>query len=207
MTNMFKPRRKFGDQSNYSQFENDGTLVFKGNATVFDDCEPLGITVNTTGPNAPAFTAYSGGNLKAYEFVGVTTLKDFNCGFQMPHSYKVGSDVSPHLHLYIPDNVVGGVIKFSYEYTWTNISQTGAVSVSTGSGTLTRISNAGIAHNEILSLGILNGTGKTISSMLMMRLFRDPTDAADTFEASVWLKSIDLHFEKDTVGSRQILTK
>jgi hypothetical protein len=41
----------------------------------------------------------------------------------------------------------------------------------------------------------------------MCRIYRDPTNVADTFGSSVWLKSADIHVECDTIGSREILTK
>jgi hypothetical protein len=191
---------------NYSTFEADGTLRFNGAATVFDDIQPSSVTIGS-GATAPAFTTYNGA-LAAYEFVGTGgTVHQLNMGFQLPHSYKEGSDIVPHIHLFIPDNVTGGTIKFYMEYTWTNLEQTGAVSPTTISGTLTRTASEGINNNSVLSFGTVSGAGMTISSMFMCRIYRDPGDVADTFGASVWLKSSDIHVEKDTIGSRTISSK
>ena len=192
---------------NYSTFESDGTLKFNGNATVFKDLYPSSVSVGS-GVNAASFTSYNGANLYAYEFVGTgVQLKSLQLGFQLNHDYKEGSDIVPHLHLYIPDDGTGGVIKFYMNYTWTNIDATGTVSETTVSGTVTRAASAGINHNAILSFGTITGTGKTISSVFMCRIYRDPADVADTFGTSVWLKSADLHYEVDSIGSRGILTK
>jgi hypothetical protein len=128
-------------------------------------------------------------------------------GFQIPHWYKEGSVIVPHVHIYIPDDGTGGVIKFYCEYAWTNIDQTGEVSTTTVSGTITRTASQGINNNAILSFGNITGTGKTISSVFMCRIYRNPADAADTFTSSVWLKSADIHAEKDTEGSRTITAK
>jgi hypothetical protein len=197
---------QFGTNTDNTTFESDGTLKFNGAATVFDDITPSSVTIGS-GATAPAFTTYNGA-LAAYEFVGTGgTTHQLNMGFQLPHGYKEGSDIVPHIHLFVPDNVTGGTIKFYLEYTWTNIDQTGAVSPTTISGTLTRGASAGINNNAVLTFTTVSGSGKTISSMFMCRIYRDPADVADTFGASVWLKSSDLHFEKDTIGSRQITTK
>lgn len=56
-------------EGNYSEFEADGSLVAHGDATTWDDVYPSSVTV-AVGPNAPSFTAYNGGNLKAYESTG-----------------------------------------------------------------------------------------------------------------------------------------
>lgn len=200
---------KFGDAANgnYSTFEDDGTLVFNGNATVYKDLYPSSVTVNT-GTNGASFTLYNGVNLYAYEFVGSgATLKSLQLGFQLNHDYKEGSDIIPHLHLYIPDDGTGGVIKFYMNYTWTNIDSTGSVAETTVSGTITRVANAGIGNNAILSFGTISGTGKTISSIFMARIYRNPADVADTFGVSTWLKSADIHYLCDTCGSRTATAK
>ena len=200
------PTAKIGDSTNNTEFEADGTIKFNGTATVYDDLLPSSVTIGS-GANAPSFTSYNG-NLKAYEFVGSgATPKELNLGFQIPHTYKEESSIEPHIHLFIPDDVTGGGIKFYCEYTWTNRDQAGSVATTTVSGTITRTGAQGINNNAILSFGTIAGTGKTISSIFMCRIYRDPADVADTFGVSTWLKSADIHFEKDGIGSRTITTK
>lgn len=198
---------RFGDHTtNYILFESDGTLTMVGNSTVFKDLYPSSVTIGSGG-TAPSFTSYNG-NLYAYEFEGIgVTVKQLNVGFQINHEYKEGSDIVPHLHLFIPDDVTGGNIKFYCEYTWANVDQTGTITTTIVSGTITRAANAGINNNAKLSFGTITGTGKTISSVFMCRIYRDPADVADTFGSSVWLKSADIHYEMDTLGSRTITSK
>jgi len=191
----------FGDDTNYTQFETDGTLTQFGDATTYDDIYPSSVAT-AGGASAPSFTAYNG-NLKASEFVGASTMKEIHIGFQIPHRYTLESDLSPHIHLFIPNDVTGGNIVFGLEYTWTNINQTGAVATQTIYGTVTRAANAGISDNHILEFTDIVGTGMGISSVLMCRLFRDPTVGGDTFASSVWLKSADIHINQDSLGSHE----
>lgn len=198
---------KAGDTSggNYVKLTEEG-LTLVGTATVFDDVLPSSVTVGG-GANAPSFTAYNG-NLRAYEFVGSgPTAKDIHMGFQMPHWYKEGSDVFPHIHLYVPNDGSGGVIKFYCEFTWTNVNGTEG-STATYSGTLTIAASAGNLHKILkIDSSTFSGSGKTISSMLSCRFYRDPADVADTFGSSVWLKSADVHAEKDALGSKEEYVK
>jgi len=194
-----------GTSTNNTSFTTDGTLIMSGNATVWNDILPMAVDV-AGGASAPSFTAYNG-NLRAYEFVGAATLKDLHAGFQLPHSYKEGSDIGLHLHLYVPNDVTGGTIKFYVEYTWANFNQTGTITPTLTSGTIVRTAGAGINNNIMLSFPAITGTGKTISSILMVRIYRDPTDVADTFASSVWLKGLDLHIEQDQIGSNTETTK
>lgn len=168
-----------------------------------DDVYPTSVTTGS-GDAAPSFTTYNagGGALKAYEFPGASTMKEMHFGFQFPHTYKAGSTITPHIHLYVPDDGTGGVIKFALEYTWTNINSTGAISPQTVYGTITRGTDAGIANNAILTFTAIAGTDMTYSSILMVRLSRTPT-GDDTFDASVWLKSADIHIYKDKLGSTE----
>lgn len=199
----------FGDMANghYSEFESDGSYVMHGNATVWEDLLPSSVTIGTTGPNIPGFTVYNS-NLRAYEFVGTgNQTKEIHMGFQMAHGWKLGTNVSPHLHLYVANTAGGGNVKFYCEYTWTNIGQTGVIATQTINSTITRNPNEATANNLLFALPEINGSGKALSSMLMCRLYRIPDDTGDTYEASVWLKSADLHIEKDRDGSRQPLIK
>lgn len=202
-----------GTTTDYFNIEADGTDVRYGAATQWDDVYPSSVTVGV-GATAPTFSAYSG-NLKAYEFTGSVSNKELHIGFQIYHSYKEGSNISPHIHLYIPNNGVGGTIIFDMEYDWANVDDTGAITTTTLTGTLTLPADSTIRKNVIFSFNgtgspggtstPITGTGKKISSVFMTRLVR--RQDLDTFAGSVWLKSADIHIEKDMIGSRQTLIK
>lgn len=188
------------------EFEADGTLRFKNDATTWDDVLPSGVSV-ALGSSAPSFTAYGSSNLKAYEFVGISNAKNIHMVFQIPHKYLEESTIVPHLHLFIPDDGTGGDIRFTCEYQWSDIGDTGALGTTTATGIETIGASAGIYQNKILSFGNIAGTGKGISSLLQCLIERDPTDVADTFGSSVWLLSADVHCELDTTGSRTATAK
>ncbi len=189
----------FGMGANYANFDSNGHLRLYGDATVHNDVLPTGVSIGSGG-SAPSFTAYNG-NMRAYEFVGAALTKEILITFQMPHSYKEGSDAEPHLHLYIPNDATGGVVRFGCEYTWVNRDGSEPTTTTIYS-TLTVAASAGAQGNKLLDFAAITGTGKTISSLLACRIFRDPTNAADTFGSSVWLKSADCHVEHDSLGSQ-----
>lgn len=189
----------------YLELESTGFLETHGDGRNWDDVYPSAVSVGR-GASAPSFTAYTG-NFLAPEFVGAATAKNVTLHFQIYHSYDEGSDVNLHLHLYIPNDGTGGDIKFSAEYQWANVGDTGAYSSSTASNTVTIGAAAGVYQNYLFDLTDITGTGKEISSILSVVLTRDPTDVADTFGSSVWLLSADLHIHKNTLGSRQEMTK
>ena len=57
-------------------------------------------------------------------------------------------------------------------------------------------------------LGDISMTGKGISSIVLIRLYRNSTDAADTCNGKdLWIHEFDIHYERDRPGSRQEMTK
>lgn len=173
---------------------------------VYDDLWPTS-TDPGSGAAAPAYTAYNG-NLKGWEFVGTGVLvKELQAKWQFSHKYKEGTDCVPHIHLAVPNDGTGGDIKMYFEYTWTNIDGT-IGGTATISGTLTIAASAGLLHKKLIfNSAAISGSGKTISSIISARIYRDPADVADTFGSSVWLKSMDIHYQIDTMGSRQTMVK
>lgn len=195
---------RFGSQNSYSGFEDDGTLYAVGDARTWDDVYPSSVTVGVGG-TAPSFTAYNGGNLRAYEFTGAVSNKELNIGYQLYHSYDEGTAIVPHLHLFIANNGTGGTVIFDLIYTWANAGSTGNLTETTVQASVTLPANTTKYNNYIFSFGNIAGTGMEISSVLMT-LVRRRQDL-DTFAGSVWLKSADVHIEKNTMGSREAFTK
>ena len=126
---------------------------------------------------------------------------------QIPHGYKEGSLIYPHLHWAGEDASAGDVV-WKMEYLWVNIGD--------ALGTDTTIVTRTVANDTVLlgkhrmnnlpTAGI-DGTGKLISSILQYRIYRDGTDAADTYTKKAYLSEFDIHCEMDTGGSNTAMTK
>ena len=209
---------KFGNESggDYSEFEDDGTLIFHGDATVWDDLrvEP---TVKSAGTNDPTYSKWldngSGSRgVSLYDFTDVITASQKEIYFtaQLPHAWK-GTVIYPHVH-WIP-GAAGSSQRpvWGLEYTWADIG--------TVFGNTTIIYTNALVPNDTnlvqnkhyisnFSSGITPSTSQDgISSVLICRLFRYSGDASDTFTGTCGLMYIDIHFEIDTLGSRSEYTK
>jgi len=186
--------------TNYMEFEADGTLKMNGSATVFDDLRFPATSVNPPGlVSDPDWDNTNGGWL----FDSGSTEQLWIIG-QMPHSWKEGSDVTPHIHWW-PTSTNTGDVYWRLEYKWTNINGTDA-----GAFTTVNIQDAGDGTNlkhQVASFGTISGAGKTISSMLIMKVSRIGGDVLDTYTADALFREFDIHYEMDTLGSRAILTK
>jgi len=122
---------------------------------------------------------------------------------QIPHSYKQGTDILPHVH-WLPLGADTGVVEWQLEYTWANIDSA-FPTTSTATGT---DAGAGTANtHQVVSLSTITGTSKNISSMLLCRIHRDGGNGSDTYTGDAVLLEIDFHFQINTMGSRQELVK
>lgn len=129
---------------------------------------------------------------------------------QMPHAWKEGTDLRPHVH-WVPliSGGAGERVTWGLEYTWANIG-------STFSDTTIITNNDNIYSEDLVkdkhyitALPVISGNGKTLSSMLMCRLFRDATSnyKSDTYSGYAGFLEFDLHYMVDSKGSRQEYVK
>ena len=124
---------------------------------------------------------------------------------QMPHAYKEGSDIRPHLH-WAPDNTNTGNVVWQFEYIISNIS--GTFPSSAVSSEITVAADGTALKHQVDSFATIDGTGLTISHMLICRLTRmSGSDANDTFTGNACFLEFDFHYQKDTMGSRNELSK
>jgi len=204
----------FGDgSSNYSQFESDGTLHFNGNATVWDDIRIPPGSFDRPGIADPTMVAYqpAGTGLSTYVY---QFAKDQLASFavQIPHNYKVGSDIYLHIHWTPGPNGAtenGNTVGWKIDYTWAGISDTfGAIATVDCSDACD-----GTDHKHQMTPDVqISGTGKGISSMLMCNIKRTDTGTDDTWAGTASgalpiLLEVDFHYQIDTVGSRERTTK
>lgn len=187
---------------NYSQFEPDGTLRFVGNATVWRDFN-FGVGALGVGASAPDLVSIAGTGLRLRAFDGNNITEQVYGSLEMDHDWKEGSTIYPHIH-WMPTTANAGDVKWQLEYFWVPVGGT-----VTGSTVITATqSSTGTAWNmHFLNFPSISGGGKTIGSQMMVRLFRIPTDGADTYPDDAVVVTFGFHVELDTVGSRQIAAK
>ena len=126
---------------------------------------------------------------------------------QIPHSYKEGSDLKPHVHWTTTTGTPGtGDVGWGLDYSVSAIAGTFSSTNSKTGTTIVepKIGTTGANIHTITSLGTISGSGLGISSVLVCRLYRT-TDG--NFASPALLLGMDFHFEKDTEGSRSDFTK
>lgn len=115
---------------------------------------------------------------------------------QMPHEWKEGSDIEPHIH-YIQNQNLQPV--FNLEYRWTNIGDVESGSWTTISLNVNNLPYTSGNLHQVLSGASISGAGKTISSILDIKLYRND----NVYVGDLLAKQFDIHYQKDSFGSRQ----
>jgi len=180
-----------------------GNLRLNGEATQFDDLRIAGSAVRL-GVTAPTLAAFGpSGSIRCLRFDS-GQHDEIYFEIQMPHSWKEGSNIYPHVH-WSPVSATAGDVVWQFDYIWADIGEAfGAPTTMTSDATAA----GGTAWVHKLSTlkdgssnAYIDGTGKTLSSMLVCRLHRDAGAGADTLAADVAFLEFDIHYEVDSFGS------
>lgn len=202
----------FGDVGggNYLTVEADGTIEFVGNATVWEDLRTPVTALKVPAAKAPTWTAYNGTQLLGFSYQAVAgNEEEVYFVIQIPHAYKEGSDIYPHIYWTPNEDTVDDpeVVRWGLEYEWQNIDGTfaGTTTIYAEESMTDRIND-----HIMTEFAAIAGAGKTISSMITCRLFRNSSHVNDTYDngtALALLLEIDFHVELNTMGSRQVIVK
>jgi hypothetical protein len=173
--------------------ESPGPILVHGE---WDDSQQMSLALRATGANIPALTQYATSGVYLLKFV----LNDFACfAIQMPHGYQEGSPLSPHFH-WFGSTVSANVVKWQLTYQWVNWE--GGVMSSTTPTVLTCTqAEDGIGKLRMVETTDIVGTGMKISSLLLGTVKR-VTNAATDYTGDVFLAAFDVHFLRQTHGSR-----
>jgi hypothetical protein len=112
---------------------------------------------------------------------------------QLPHTWKEGTTIYPHIH-WIAKASASGNMKWNLDYSWANIDGTFS-----GVTTTSVVVNGPFTMNKQLMTNLtsgnvgISGSGKTFSSILICRIWRNSNDSQDTFSSDAGGLSMDFH--------------
>lgn len=119
---------------------------------------------------------------------------------QLPHSYKLSTDIKPHLH-YIQTS--SDVPVFKLKYRWYKGGDAVPSFTTITSTTNVHTYTSGSIHQK-LRFPDISGTGmNSISSILDIQIYRED----NVIVGDVLVKEFDIHYQIDTIGSRQLGVK
>lgn len=188
-----------GGHTDRTAFESDGTITFEGNATIWDD---LRFPVQAINPPGAASDPDRDTGDGTFLFDNGST--EILMGIaQMPHSWKLESNINPHIH-WCPTNTDTGDVRWRFEYDIAKVNGTFA-----GAYTSIDVDDAGdgtAEKHQRAYFAAVSMTGyDTISAIIKWKISR--IGGSDTYNADARLLEFDIHYEMDTIGSREELSK
>lgn len=163
-------------------------------------------TARNTGVKAPTLTLWKNG-LYLYDFdnAALAAEKELFFTVQMPHGWREGTAVEPHVHwINKTAGTAGQVIRWGLEYSYATIGGTFPASTIiyatqiAGGGLITAADSHLITDFDPIQLPDCK-----ISTIVVCRLFRSSSDAADTYTGTAGLLYIDWHVQLGRPGSRE----
>jgi hypothetical protein len=201
LTTFRVPGGKMGGVDDHSEFESDGTMKMVGDGTVWLD-SMVPPTVFRTGGTALTLAELVGG-VYAHRF-DVTDVIHFDLQFN--HGIKLNSKIYPHVHLVNKDAIVGAAnVTFTLNWTWANI-ESSFPAVTPDSNVVVSYADADALTHKVLTFDEITpvaGQGG-ISSILVGSLTRVNTGYTTN---NIFLLGFDIHYENDTIGSREEFVK
>jgi hypothetical protein len=139
------------------------------------------------------------------------TVEAMSFNVQLPHAWKEGTTIYPHIH-WLPKSSTTGNVEWNLEYTWANYDAvTTQVFPAITTSTVTSTGPFTARSHMITALTSgntgIDGTSKKISSILVCRIWRNSNDANDTYNADAGVLFVDFHIQIDAAGSRQEYVK
>lgn len=207
--------------------ESDGTLVSSGAATVWNDINvypDVFTATQSTGPSQTQWKKTAANNSQGvflWSF-SATVEQEVYFQVQLPHGYKEGTTLYPHVHwTTFTVNPTGTVVDWALEYTIMKMGGTFGNTVMISGSTPVVAPTAAGQHTVTALTPITSGitpNNLEISTVLVCRLFRNSIVTAanstlhggtdiDTYSGGAGLLGFDIHYESDFPGSRDQTTK
>lgn len=196
------------DGTRRSRIDNQGRFYNEFSSPWDDVLVPLS-TAKATGGGAidPTWTDISGGNNVAFAwYFGAGNEHQLNWTAQLPHRWKEGSYIYPHVHWY-PTTAAAGGVSWLCQFQMASVGGTFPAVTTYNSGAITSAASGVAKQHQVTSFPAFNAVGHTISAILMGRIWRNGGNANDTYGADVAGLHIDFHIEIDSMGSRGEFSK
>jgi len=187
-----------GGATNNITIDGSGNMGFNGDATVWED---LNFDPNSSGGPAVSLPDYvTINNVIHREF---TSANNQLCGDgeELPHKYKLSSQMYPHIHIFLKGGESAGTTGVSFTFYWELRQGAGTTSGST----VLSATSAQLTANPH-KIDIHDNTGfagsAELGAQLSITMARTAGNAGD-----VVLLTYGVHYEIDTVGSKLRLSK
>jgi hypothetical protein len=190
---------QIGSTNDYCNINSSGTLTLAGNATVWQDLIVPLTTSRRGSNNLPDFDETNVG----YLFPKNDTTEILYIINQLPHTWKIGSTIYPHVHWSQGNS---SNVTYNMSYRWVDLAANTTAGFTTYAmgTTVAAYVTGSTMHQLSTNLAGISGSSITnLSSILVLKLFRND----NAYPGDALTYQFDIHYEIDSLGSNQELVK
>lgn len=159
------------------------------------------VDVRGSGANDPAFAVYGATAFRNLSF-SATTMQECFLTLHIPHDYVPGTDIYLHAHW---SNAAAtpntGNVVFGFEYSFAKGHGQAAFPASS-TIKVTQASSATRYFHQIAETTAITIAELEVDGLLMLRVFRDAANVADTCTDPVFLHTVDIHYQSTNMATK-----
>ena len=167
----------------------------------------------SAGLATPSFAAYAGTSVYAY-FMSNAATQELFIEFHLTHDYVPGSDIFIHVHwsqTTVDSGGLGGIpgqVKFNFDVLYAKGHQQQAFPAAVTTVSVTQTASETVRQHMIPEVqlstnGAIGGNDLEVDGIILCRVWRDPTDAADTLDQVPWMHFGDIHYQSTNMATKQ----
>lgn len=195
------------DTTNYSEFESDGTLILHGTATTYEDLTSPALALKVKGTG---IKENSTENTMDFQTTADYSDDYLYTNFQMSHTKELDTRINLHIHWEQTENKLPN---FLFEYRWQSQCNEKTTAWTKLPVTTSACTFSGTTLNQISYGEEISVTEENLSDILQIRLYRDTANdsgsfsGVDTYTTTAKVVFIDVHYRRDSLGSRDEFNK
>jgi hypothetical protein len=188
-----------GSTNDYCGINSSGHLSLTGDATIWQDLIVPLTTSRRGSNNLPDFDETNVG----YLFPKNDTAEILYIINQIPHNWKIGSTIYPHVH-WCQGNSSNATFKMSYKWFDLAGNTTAGFTTYIMGTTSSAYVTGSTMHQLSTNFTGISGSGLSdLSSILVLKLYRDD----NAYPGDALTYQFDIHYEIDSLGSNEEFVK
>lgn len=167
-------------------------------AAGFNDYLGSGLALPKGGANQPSLLEFRNGiYLTAFTGAG-GSIEESWTSFHILHDYEAGKKAFPHVHWSHNNASPSGDVVWKIDYSVSK-GHSGGIFPAPTTISLQQTAEAQYTHHiiETSEGNAIPATDLEPDTVVIIRIYRDPTDGNDDFEDNAFLLNVDLHYESD----------
>ncbi|HUV85215.1 MAG TPA: hypothetical protein VMV86_05850 [Methanosarcinales archaeon] len=189
----------------FNNFTTSGFLFLHNDNTEWEDFRVAVNNIKVPTLKNPDWTPYKGGLILSFGAEAIeANEEEAYLLIQLPHAIKEGSTIKPHIHWTPKSNEASKIVRWGMSYSFANIGASfpNETTIYVNGETNNDTNKHLVAYFPDIEL-----TSMLISGILIIKIFRNSSSASDTYTNEAYLLEFDIHIEKNTIGSREVLIK